>query len=251
VLSIRLSRRLLLFVALAVVLAMAVPTTARSTTALLRHGTVNGKRIALADEYSTNWAGWDNTGSTYTTVTASWIQPSVICSTKTAYSSFWIGLDGDGSNSVEQTGSEADCSHGRPVYYSWYEFYPAYPVNYSNPVRPGDHFSASVTSNGSGKYTLVLSDTTAGWTHTTTGTASSATNASAEAIAEAPSSNRGVLPLADFGTVTFTNVTVNGAALGTVPTANRLTMVTSGGATKASTSTLSGNNTFTVTWHHS
>ncbi|HLY34475.1 MAG TPA: G1 family glutamic endopeptidase, partial [Jatrophihabitantaceae bacterium] len=155
------------------------------------------------------------------------------------------------SNSVEQTGSEADCSHGRPVYYSWYEFYPAYPVNYSNTVQPGDHFSASVTSNGSGKYTLVLSDTTAGWTHTTTGTASSATNASAEAIAEAPSSNRGVLPLADFRTVTFTNVTVNGAALGTVPTANRLTMVTSGGATKASTSALTTNNTFTVTWQHS
>jgi hypothetical protein len=243
---------LVLLIALAVTLSLAVPATARSSIGLLRHAPAHAKRVALAEEQSTNWAGCDNTGSHYTTVSASWVQPSVTCPKQgTYYSSFWIGLDGDGSNSVEQTGSEADCSRGRASYYSWYEFYPAYPVNYSNTVRPGDHFSASVTSNGSGKYTLVLSDTTQGWSHTTTGSAPSALNASAEAIAEAPSSNRGVLPLANFGTVSFTNVTVNGAALGTVPTPNRLTMVTSGGTTKASTSALSGNNAFSVTWHHS
>jgi len=252
-LSVRLSRRLVLLVALAVTLSLAAPAAARSGSGLLRHAPANAKRIALAAEYSTNWAGWDNTGSTYTTVSASWVQPAAASCPKrgSTYSSFWIGLDGDGSNSVEQTGSEVDCSHGSPVYYSWYEFYPAYPVNFSNTVRPGDHFSASVTSNGGGKYTLVLSDTTQGWSHTITSSASGATNASAEAIAEAPSSRSGVLPLTNFGSMSFTNVTVNGAALGTVPTPNQLTMVTSGGTTKASTSALSGNNAFTVTWHHS
>jgi hypothetical protein len=201
---------------------------------------------------SSNWAGWDNTGSTYTSVTASWVQPAVTCSRRqTAYSSFWVGLDGDGSNSVEQTGTEADCSGGRPVYSSWYEMYPKYPVNFSNAVSPGDVFQASVTYNGSGKFVLVLSDKTKGWSHTINATLNNPALASAEVIAEAPSSSSGVLPLANFGTVSFTNVTVNGAALGTVPTPNRLTMVTSGGTTKASTSALSGNNAFSVTWHHS
>jgi hypothetical protein len=204
----------------------------------------------LTHATSSNWAGWDNTGSTYTSVSASWVQPTVTCSRRqTSYSSFWVGLDGDGSNSVEQTGSEADCSRGTPTYYSWYEFYPAYPVNYSNTVRPGDHFSASVTFNGSGKYTLVLTDSTQGWSHTKTGTAAG-TNASAEVIAEAPSSNSGVLPLANFGTVSFSNATVNGAALGTVPTPQKITMA-SASTTKASVTNLTNNNAFSVTWQHS
>ena len=204
----------------------------------------------LTHATSSNWAGWDNTGSTYTPVSASWVQPAVTCARRTtSYSSFWVGLDGDGSNSVEQTGSEADCSRGTPTYYSWYEFYPAYPVNYSNTVRPGDHFSASVTFNGSGKYTLVLTDSTQGWSHTQTGTASGS-NASAEVIAEAPSSNRGVLPLANFGTMSFSNATVNGAALGTVPTPQKITMATAS-YTKAAVSNLTSNTNFSVTWQHS
>jgi hypothetical protein len=236
-------------------LALAVGVLTGGATTATAVGVQNAPALAvvhhLAHATSSNWAGWDNTGSTYTTVSANWVQPSVTCSRReTSYSSFWVGLDGDGSNSVEQTGSEADCSRGTPKYYSWYEFYPAYPVNYSNTVRPGDHFSASVTYNGSGAYTLVLSDSTQGWSHTQNGSAPSALNASAEVIAEAPSSNRGVLPLANFGTVNFTNATVNGAALGTVPTPQKITMA-SASYVKASVSNLTNNNAFSVTWQHS
>jgi hypothetical protein len=227
-------------------LALVVAAPAASARPAVSHGPVH----RLTHASSSNWAGWDNTGSTYTSVSANWVQPAVTCARReTSYSSFWVGLDGDGSNSVEQTGSEADCSRGTPTYYSWYEFYPAYPVNYSNTVRPGDHFSASVTYSA-GKYTLVLTDSTQNWSHTTTGTAPSGLNASAEVIAEAPSSNRGVLPLANFGTVSFTNATVNGAALGTVPTPQKINMV-GNTYTKAATSNLTNNTNFSVTWQHS
>ena len=200
---------------------------------------------------SLNWAGYDDVGGTYTSVSASWIQPAVTCSGgKSSYSSFWVGLDGDGSNSVEQTGTEADCSHGRAFYSSWYEFYPAYPVNYSNAVSPGDSFSASVTYTGGTGYRLILTDNTKGWSHTTTGSAPGALNASAEVIAEAPSSNRGVLPLANFGSMTFSNAKANGSNLGSVPTTQPLTMVTTSGTVKCSVSGLGGGTTFTATWHH-
>jgi hypothetical protein len=237
--------------AVAAVLALAVgllvPAASRAAALGLQHAPVH----RLVHASSSNWAGWDNTGHTYTTVSASWVQPAVTCARKeTSYASFWIGLDGDGSNSVEQTGSEGDCVRGTPKYYSWYEFYPAYPVNYANTVRPGDHFSSTVTYKGSGSYTLVLSDTTQGWSHTTTGSAPSGLNASAEVIAEAPSSNRGVLPLANFGSMSFTNATVNGAALGSVATPQKITMVTSSGATKAAVSDLTSNTNFSVTWQH-
>lgn len=231
--------------------ALAATTMAASPASALVHAPAQGVARHLSHATSSNWAGWDNTGSTYTSVSASWVQPAVTCSRReTSYSSFWVGLDGDGSNSVEQTGSEADCSRGTPVYYSWYEFYPAYPVNYSNTVRPGDHFSASVTSTGGGNYTLVLTDSTQGWSQTKKGSAPSGLNASAEVIAEAPSSNRGVLPLANFGTVSFSGATVNGQALGSVPTPQSITMASSS-TVKASVSGLSGGTAFSVTFHHS
>lgn len=204
----------------------------------------------LTNSASTNWSGYAATGAKFTSISGSWTQPSVTCTNKAAYSSFWVGLDGDGSNSVEQTGTAADCSHGRPVYYAWYEMYPAFPVDYSNTVKAGDLFSASVTTNGSGAFTLKLSDATEGWTQTTTATSTTAALASAEVIAEAPSSGAKVLPLADFGTVSFTSALANGKAIsGYHP--DEITMVTKSGTTRAQPTSLSGGGNFSDTWQHS
>ncbi len=196
---------------------------------------------------STNWAGYAAHGSTYTSVSASWVQPSVNCSAGDGYSSFWVGLDGYNSNSVEQTGTEADCSGGVAYYSSWYEMYPAYPVNYSNTVRPGDHFTATVTYLGSNRYQLVLKDSTQGWTKTTSKTQSGLARSSAEIIAEAPSDSSGPLPLSDFGKVSFTGSSVNGSSLGSF-SSDSIDMVDSSGTTQASTSSLSGGTSFSVTW---
>src|SRR6185369_5961107 len=88
---------------------------------------------------STNWSGYAATTGTYTSISASWTEPTGTCSGSRKYSSFWVGLDGFNSNSVEQTGSEVDCSGRTAIYYSWYEMFPAAPVNYTNTVRRGDH----------------------------------------------------------------------------------------------------------------
>jgi hypothetical protein len=200
---------------------------------------------------STNWSGYAVTGATYTSVSASWTQPTVNCSvTPTGWSSFWVGLDGDTSNTVEQTGTEADCSSGRAVYSAWYEMYPKFPVNFSNPVSPGDHFTASVTTDGRGSFTLTLVDTTKGWTQTNVARLKHARLSSAEVIAEAPSSSGGVLPLADFGTVGFSSATVNGATLtGSTPGLDPITMV-SGSTVKAKPSNIN-NGSFSISWQHS
>jgi Peptidase A4 family len=212
------------------------------------HSTLPNHHLTMAT--STNWSGYALTGGHYTSVSASWTQPAVNCSvTPTGWSSFWVGLDGYNSNSVEQTGTEADCSSGVAKYSSWYEMYPKYPVNYSSTVMPGDHFNASVTTNGAGSFTLTLSDTTRGWTHTTSASYSGAALSSAEVIAEAPSSSSGVLPLSDFGTVNFSNSKANGVLFSSQSTLNRIDMV-SGSTTKASTSSMSSG-AFSVTWHHS
>lgn len=198
---------------------------------------------------SANWSGYAATGGTYTSVSASWAEPKVTCSPGDQYSSFWVGLDGDGSNSVEQTGSAADCQSGTPHYYSWYEMYPSAPVNFSNPVSPGDQFTGSVIYNGASSFTLKLSDTTQGWSQTVNKSLSGAARASAEVIVEAPSSDTGVLPLADFGTVNFSGSTVDGSQLSALnPT--EITMVSSNGTQEDSISSLNGGS-YSATWESS
>jgi len=199
---------------------------------------------------STNWSGYAAHSGSYNTVSASWVEPTAHCPGGSQFSSFWVGLDGFNSGSVEQTGTEVDCRSGSPRYFGWYEMFPAFPVNFSNAVKPGDHFSGSVTFNGSGHFTLVLKDATQGWSHTVHKTLTTAKRSSAEVIAEAPSSSSGVLPLADFGTVHFSNSKVNGSSLGSNnPT--KIIMVNSSGRHKVSVSALSGGTAFGVTWLHS
>ena len=228
---------------------------ARPTIHLIRpamHGTAPMVALGRSANFaqSTNWSGYAAHSHTYNKVSANWVEPTGHCTSSRTFSSFWVGLDGFNSNTVEQTGSEVDCSGGNARYFAWYEMFPAFPVNFTNPVRPGDHFTGSVTFTGSGHYTLVLKDTTQGWSHTVHKTLNSGQNSSAEVIAEAPSSSSGVLPLTNFGTVHFSNAKVNGAAMGNAsPT--KITMVNGSGRTKDSVSALAGGTAFSAKWLHS
>ena len=157
-----------------------------------------------------NWSGAAATGSGFTSVTSTWTEPSVTCNSTNDLMAPWVGIDGYGSSTVEQTGVATDCSSGHAVYQAWYEMYPKAPVYYSlstNPVSAGDKFTATVTRSSS-TYTLKLTDTTKGWTKTTTASLSSARNASAEVIIESPTA-----AYPRFGTVSFSNSQINGSNL--------------------------------------
>ena len=206
--------------------------------------------------YSTNWSAYAVTGSNVTFVQGSWIVPTVTGSRfATAYSSFWVGIDGFSSSTVEQTGTDSDVQRGRSVYYAWYEFYPSEAMQQISgfTIKPGDVISASVTYS-SGVFTLLIADENTGASYSKTGTVSGATETSAEWIAEAPSSYFGVLPLANFGTVNFANcyTTVVGTtgSIGSFGSAavQEITMVSRRGAVKALPSALSGGTSFSVVW---
>jgi hypothetical protein len=165
---------------------------------------VSGKNGFNINGY--NWSGAAATGSGFSSVTSTWTEPSVTCHSYNDLMAPWVGIDGYGSSTVEQTGVATDCSYGYPVYQAWYEMYPANPVYYSNPVGAGDHFTATVTRSGS-TYTLKISDTSRGWTQTHT-QSMSASNASAEVIIESPTAS-----YPQFGTVSFSNSRINGSNL--------------------------------------
>jgi len=216
------------------------------------NGTLNGASgfAAVTQQTSENWAGYAATGAagSFTSVSASWSQSAVSCGDTDTFSAFWAGLDGDGTATVEQTGTEADCSGGAATYQGWYELFPNAPVFFANPVQPGDAMSASVASDGGGLFTITLSDATQGWSQTTQQTAANAQLGSAEVIAEAPSSGGGsVLPLADFGTVNFTGVTADGAPIGNGANLSELTMESAAATVLAAPSALTSAGAFSVT----
>ena len=205
-------------------------------------------RNAVTAAASENWAGYAAGGTlgAFTQVSASWAEPAATCAASQTFSSFWVGLDGDGTSSVEQTGTEADCANGAASYQGWFEMFPAAPVFFSNTVQPGDAMSASVVAGGGGSFTLTLTDSTQGWTKVTQQTSTTAQLGSAEIIAEAPSDADGVLPLSDFGAVTFTDALINNDAIGGLNTAE-ITMQSAGGAAEATPSALTDGDEFTVT----
>jgi hypothetical protein len=218
--------------------------------AATRPGTPNIARGGSARQAtSTNWSGYVAAGHAYASVSASWVQPPVSCDSDPEYSSFWVGLDGYTSKTVEQIGTDSDCSGG-PHYYGWYEMYPSSSRNFSRAIGPGDTIRASVGHAGGDSYRLTLSDVTKKWSTTVTRSVPGAARDSAEVIVEAPSDSEGILPLAHFGATRVSGALVNGAAIGR-QTPTRITMTNGAGAAKDTVSPLGGGESFRVTWQRS
>lgn len=152
------------------------------------------------------WGGYVAQGQGFTNITGSWVEPQVQCNSSNDVFAPWVGVDGYGSQTVEQTGVETNCTNGSPAYRSWYEMYPAQPVYWDDPVAAGDSMTGTVVANGGGNYTITLTDNTSGWTEHTQQHLSSQ-DVSAEAVIESPSQS-----YPSFSELDFSGVQVNGQA---------------------------------------
>jgi hypothetical protein len=208
--------------------------------------------VAAQGADSDNWSGYVVQGrtGTATSVSATWIVPSVLCSSQNTYSAIWVGIDGTTDKTVEQVGTEQDCEDGRSFYGAWVELYPRPSRDVTNlNVSPGDTVSVSVGYDG--QFTLMIVDETTGQQYQVTRAVPGAKRQSAEWIVEAPYS-KGILALANFGIVHITQAEATfksqTAALGDLPH-SALIMVRKDGTVKAQTSTLTPDGKgFTVVW---
>ncbi len=238
---------------LVTLLAAAVPASAATSLAA-------GPRIPVTRSTSSNWSGYavvegnlTNPGNyTVTDVKGEWIVPAVSKSHGSTYSAIWVGIDGYSDSTVEQIGTEQDWSGGA-VYYAWYEMYPNASYLIPNAIYPGDKMTGEV-SYASGQFTLTLSDSTQGWSFSISQTASSALRQSAEWIVEAPWLGK-ILPLANFGTVTFTGASATlGNTTGTISSSSwvhdAITMV-DGTATATPSSLSTDGSSFSVAYSSS
>ncbi len=146
--------------------------------------------------------------------------PRVKCTSSRADAvAFWVGLGGysETSQSLEQLGTAAECDgvSSTPTYYAWWEIVPAAAVTIPLKVKPGDTVNAAVAVSGQ-RVAMSLKNLTRHGRFSKVQTVSQALDiSSAEWIAEAPASctstNRcHVVPLTDFGGVTFTNIAATG-----------------------------------------
>ena len=214
-------------------------------------------RTAAGAATSTNWSGYAAYDATFSDVSGSWQQPRADCTSvpknTVALSAFWVGLDGYFSNTVEQTGTEADCVGRSPRYYAWYEFYPhrLFVLGQTRyPVSPTDTLSATVSqANGSVTVTLEDHNPSHGWSFTTTAPARHLAFSSAEWIAEGPSHE-----LTNFGNVEFsgTSASTDGVAQPINAFSNdAITMETSSGIVRAKPSPPPVTRAFSIAWRHS
>jgi|GEM_PF-4534641 len=181
---------------------------------------------------SNNWSGYGiNGGGTYTTVQGSWTVPAVSYqsysgSPDVEASSTWIGVGGqDSDETLIQIGTmQAAAPNGDTEYFAWCEALPATEVPISSklyPIKPGDTITATIQCAAvCAPYALstwVLTLTNAGrWPlayRITLQYASSLT--SVEWIMEGPcikdcgSSSPGFAYMPNYGSTTFSAISVN------------------------------------------
>ena len=177
-------------------------------------------------QVSSNWSGYAIVSSdltaplSFTDVTGTWVQPRATCTAgRRSASAFWVGLGGydASSQSLEQLGTGADCNgeSTTATSYAWWELVPASAVRIRLKIFPGDTITAAVLVSGQ-TITFSLRDVTRKTRFSKVLTTGQALDTgSAEWIAEAPSEcsefgNCRVVPLTDFGTVTFTKAAAIG-----------------------------------------
>jgi hypothetical protein len=224
------------------------------------------RESGMREGTSTNWSGYaaeTNLSSpqsgAVSDVKGTWIVPQAHASASSqTFSSNWVGIDGYSSKTVEQLGTESDFSNGSASYYAWFEMYPKRGFLISGfAVHAGDRISAEVRYAGSSKFVLSMRNDTTGQSFSTTQKMGNAARSSAEWVVEAPFSG-GVLPLANFGTTSFSNCTATinshtGPIDDTAWANDPITMQNADGTVKATPSAVtdsSGASSFDVTWSH-
>ena len=178
---------------------------------------------------SSNWAGYAATNGPYAAVSSTWTIPAYSASRSAGVSATWVGIGGVSSTDLIQAGTQEQTSGtGQTQYQAWIEMLPQASRTVPLSVHAGDSVSVSMAEQAANTWLISFKDNTTGQSYQQTVQYASSLS-SAEWIQEAPSAARaGVLPLDNFGTVSFTDATAikNGETLGmSAAGATSITMV--------------------------
>ena len=156
---------------------------------------------------SRNWAGYAATGGTFTAVSGTWMVPNVSAGSTPAADATWVGIGGVSSTDLIQAGTDATVQGGQVTYTAWVETLPQASQTVPLTVSAGDSVSVSITQQPDTTWQIRIRDATTGQSYQKNVTYASS-RSSAEWVEESPVAGRRLLlPLDNFGTVTFTGAT--------------------------------------------
>jgi Peptidase A4 family len=224
-------------------------------------------------ETSPTWAGYViyKTRTSVTCVEGSWLQPKVTCpSTGELAVAIWVGMDGldsptvgvDSSRTLEQVGTEAECSGGALRMFAWHEVLPAEQsaqLVETMTVSQGDRLWAMVEYTGDATFTLRIRDITRDESFAIDEIVEGAPRLTAEWIVEAPSTGCAtectISALPKFTTVTFTGAFLStGSQRASISDDNwrngAIEMIRSQIVRVSVSSLTAKGTTFGVTWRH-
>ncbi|KAI9742186.1 MAG: hypothetical protein M1818_004086 [Claussenomyces sp. TS43310] len=185
-----------------------------------RHRTAPNRNITYPSDSSdvsesSNWSGAVQIGTGFNKVVGTIIAPKATGGSSKAASA-WVGIDGDTcQTAILQTGISF---YGDGSYDAWYEWIPNGSVSFDNfDISEGDsiYMEVDASSKTSGKAILENMTTGQKVTHTFSSPPSSLCETNAEWIVEDFEEDGSLVPLANFGSITFTGASASGSS-GTV-----------------------------------
>lgn len=231
-----------------------------------QHRGVRPSTRASAQFTSRNWDGYityaSGQGTDFNVVKSTWVQPTVTCGARNAWTVFWVGLDGWWDDTVEQGGSSARCTNGVPHYALWWEMFPTNAIQLANTISAGDTITASVTYlPATETFVIKVRDVTSGVGFTKRELCASnitCDRSSADVVAEDVGhfGAGSYFPLADYGTMTFsassiTDIAGNTGSFSKSTWLNAAVTEMEGGTTYATVSPLrSSGKVFDAIWAH-
>jgi hypothetical protein len=195
---------------------------------------------------SLNWSGYvaepgANATVGYTSVTGTWVVPSVSANTSGTADAAWVGIGGVETRDLIQAGTQAIVEGGKVTYSAWIETLPGFSKTVPLEVRSGDSVTATLSEESPDVWRITIQNNTEGTSYGRTVLYGSS-HSSAEWIEEMVSNGDGTFrPLDSFGTVGFTKASAtlygtgeNLSQLGAAP----LQMINGAGSSLAAASTV-------------
>ncbi len=180
-------------------------------------------QLPTGTQESSNWSGYVVTPATgspkYTSITGSWIVPKASGSAS-SLGSQWIGLGGVNSSDLLQMGTIEQFQRNREVVTLFWEQLPDAAQNLVT-VPVGSHITATISTQDGTDYSLTFQvvepngqTVTQNVSTTLSSEYAAGIGTSAEWISEDPSTaNGGLYPLANTGSVEFTDAMANNAPI--------------------------------------
>ena len=174
-----------------------VPTTAPRAAGPLSVSTTN------------RWAGFFEIPGAVSEASATWVVPTLTCSgSTTATSSTWVGIGGISGGNLLQAGMYDNCVGGIQEHGAFAEEFPGSTSSFQLPIRVGDTITATIDDGAGGWEATVTDLTTAQEEIATAADYTGGTSAEWEV----EDYGQPTYPLSNWGSESFTALTVNGAS---------------------------------------